>query len=284
MHTVSRSFGKKFIKLNPVGGIGTVYRNSYENKTVKNQKILKKFNLKRSKTFFDDKNRRSTSNRQVGIWPNGVEILSPTLFDENIYYGRLDSIEVTNQGEDYDVINPPELDILDFQGSGCVLHVNLSGAVKEVKVIRSGIGYSKKPEIKITGGNGSGCVLESNLVKTRVVLQFKPTQPGIDIGANTINLSVNHNFQIGEEVIYNNNKNTNVGGLVGDSHYYVSIVDNTTVKLHSSSLDAISGINTVNITGISSGFHALETLTVKNTISTIYVKETGEGYSNSISQ
>jgi len=273
-------FGKKFIKLNPVGGIGTVYRNSYENKTVKNQKILKKFNLKRSKTFFDDKNRRSTSNRQVGILANGVEILSPTLFDENVYYGRLDSIEVTNQGEDYDVINPPELDILDSQGSGCKAHVNLSGAVKEVKVIRSGIGYSKKPEIKITGGNGSGCVLESNLVKTRVVLQFKPTQPGIDIGANTINLSVNHNFQIGEEVIYNNNKNNNVGGLVGDSHYYVSIVDNTTVKLHSSSLDAISGINTVNITGISSGFHALETLTVKNTISTIYVKEAGEGYSN----
>ena len=37
--------------------------------------------------------------------------------------------------------------------------------------------------------------------------------------------------------------------------------------------DATSGINTISITGISSGFHAIESLTVKNTISTVYVKE-----------
>ena len=211
---------------------------------------------------------------------NGVEILSPTLFDENVYYGRLTDIEVTNSGQDYDVINPPELEIIDSQGSGCKAHVNLSGSVEEIKVLKAGIGYATKPEISITGGNGTGCVLESNLVKTRTVLQFKPTQPGIDIAANTINFGENHNFQVGEEVIYNSNKNTDIGGLVGDSHYYVSTPTTQIVKLHSTPQDAVAGINAIDITAVSTGFHAIESLTVKNTISTIYVKEKGQGYSN----
>ena len=67
---------------------------------------------------------------------NGAEVLSPTLFDENVYYGRLSDIEVTNSGEDYDVINPPELEIVDSQGTGCKAHVNVSGSVQEIKVLK----------------------------------------------------------------------------------------------------------------------------------------------------
>ena len=275
------SFGNKHVSFTPNGGVvGTLYRASYENKTIQNQKLFKKFGLEKQKTFFDDKNRRSTDNRYIGMLGNGVEILSPTLFDENVYYGRLTDIEVTNSGQDYDVINPPELEIVDPQGSGCKAHVNLSGSVQEIKVLKAGVGYATKPEISITGGNGTGCVLESNLVKTRTVLQFKPTQPGIDIAANTINFGENHNLQVGEEVIYNSNKNTDIGGLVGDSHYYVSTPTTQIVKLHSTPQDAVAGINAIDITAVSTGFHAIESLTVKNTISTIYVKERGQGYSN----
>ena len=275
------SFGNKHVSVTPNGGVvGTLYRASYENKTIQNQKLFKKFGLEKQKTFFDDKNRRSTDNRYIGMLGNGVEILSPTLFDENVYYGRLTDIEVTNSGQDYDVINPPELEIVDSQGSGCKAHVNLSGSVQEIKVLKAGVGYATKPEISITGGNGTGCVLESNLIKTRTVLQFKPTQPGIDIAANTINFGENHNFQVGEEVIYNSNKNTDIGGLVGDSHYYVSTPTTKIVKLHSTPQDAVAGINAIDITAVSTGFHAIESLTVKNTISTIYVKEQGQGYSN----
>ena len=275
------SFGNKHVSFTPNGGsVGQLFRASYENKEIKNQKLFKKFSLKEEKTFFDDKNRRSTDNKYIGMLGNGVEILSPTLFDENVYYGRLTDIEVTNSGEDYDVINPPELEVVDSQGSGCKAHVNVSGSVQEIKVLKAGVGYATKPEISIKGGNGTGCVLESNLVKTRTVLQFKPTQPGIDIAANTINFGENHNLQIGEEVIYNSNKNSNIGGLVGDAHYYVSTPTSQIIKLHSTPQDATSGINTISITGISSGFHAIESLTVKNTISTVYVKEKGEGYSN----
>ena len=139
-----------------------------------------------------------------------------------------------------------QLEIIDSQGSGCKpSYVNLSGSVQEIKVLKTGVGYASKPEISITGGNGTGCVLESNLVKTRTVLQFKPTQPGIDIAANTINFGENHNFQVGEEVIYNSNKNTDIGGLVGDSHYYVSTPTTQIVKLHSTPQDVAAGINAI---------------------------------------
>ena len=275
------SFGNKHVSFTPNGGVvGTLFIASYENKELKNQKLFKKFTLSEEKTFFDDKNRRSTDNCYVGMLNNGVEILSPTLFDENVYYGRISDIRVTNSGELYDVINPPELEVLDSQGSGCKSRVNVSGSVREIKVLKAGVGYATKPDISISGGNGTGCVLESNLVKTRTVLQFKPTQPGIDIAANTINIGENHNLQVGEEVIYNSNKNDNIGGLVGDAHYYVSTPTVQIVKLHSTPQDAVAGINTVDITAVSSGFHAIESLTVKNTISAIYVKERGEGYSN----
>jgi len=275
------SFGNKHIAFTPNGGVvGNIYRSSYENRTIKNQKLFKKFGLKRSKSFFDDKNRRSTENRQVGLLANGVEILSPTLFDENVYHGPITSIEVTNSGKNYDVINPPKLEIVDSQGSGCKGIVNVSGSVEEVKVVKPGIGYATKPDISITGGNGVGCVLESNLVKSRTILKFKPNQPNIDIAADLISFDDDHNLQLGEEVIYNANGNTSIGGLVSDAHYYVATPTSKVVKLHSSPQDAVAGINTVNITAISSGSHAIETLTVKNTISTIYVKEKGSGYSN----
>ena len=185
--------------------VGNIYRSSYENRTIKNQKLFKKFGLKRSKSFFDDKNRRSTENRQIGLLANGVEILSPTLFDENVYHGPITSIEVTNSGKNYDVINPPKLEIVDSQGSGCKGIVNVSGSVEEIKVVKPGIGYATKPDISITGGNGVGCVLESNLVKSRTILKFKPNQPNIDIAADLISFDDDHNLQLGEEVIYNAN-------------------------------------------------------------------------------
>jgi hypothetical protein len=61
-------------------------------------------------------NERTTFNRELGMLINGVELLSPTLFDENIYYGGLSSIEVTNPGEEYDVIESPPIEVRDEVG------------------------------------------------------------------------------------------------------------------------------------------------------------------------
>jgi hypothetical protein len=272
-------FSKKYITVNPGITSDSIFKSGYENKLLKNQKIFKKFNLEKELTIFDDKNRRTTNNKEIGLLVNGVELLSPTLFDENIYYGDLISVEVTNNGKGYDVVNPPPIEIKDEIGTGAKGHVNISGEVKDVKVITPGIGYQSKPKITITGGNGTGCILESNLVKGKIGVGFKP-QTSVSLISNTITFLNDHYLDDGEEVIYDSFGNSNVGGLVSKSHYFVGVTSSNIVKLYNSREDAINKVNEIDIVGISSGFHKIETLNTKNTITKVYVKEKGSGYSN----
>lgn len=278
-YSKSDVYSKKYLEVSSGISSDLVYKFGYQNKNIKNQKLLKKFFIGNRFSSFDDKNNRTTNNREIGILVNGVEILSPTLFDENCYYGKLVSIDVTNSGRDYDVVNPPSIEILDDSGIGAKAHVNIIGQVKSVKVVSPGIGYQSKPKITISGGNGKGCVLESNLIKSRISVGFKP-ETSLDLLNNTITFSSNHNFDDGEEVIYNSKGNSNVLGLVDGSHYFVGIVSSKIIKLYNKFQDSINKQNEVNIVGISSGFHSIETLTSKNTITQVYVKESGSGYSN----
>lgn len=110
-------FTKKYIITNSGITSDSVWKFGYQNKTLQHQKLLKKFNLNKNIFVFDDKNKRTTNNREIGLLVNGVEVLSPTLFDENVFYGKLISIENTNGGSGYDVINPPQLQIRDEFGT-----------------------------------------------------------------------------------------------------------------------------------------------------------------------
>jgi hypothetical protein len=279
-YSKSDVFSKKYI--NVVSGItsDSIVKNEYENKTLKNQKLLKKFPVrKNTEQLFDDPNKRTTNNKSIGILVNGVEILSPTLFDENLYYGALESIEVTNSGNDYDIVNPPPIEILDDTGNFAKAHVNLSGSIRRIKIISPGIGYQTKPKITITGGNGRGCSLESNLVSSRIRFGFK-SDSSVSIANNTITFSNRVLFDDGEEVVYDSNTNNGIPGLVDGAHYNVGIIDDFTIKLFTNEKDAVDKTNEIDIVGISSGFHYFSTLKNKNTITEIYVKDPGSGYSN----
>ena len=147
----------------------------------------------------------------------------------------------------------------------------------DVKLLSPGIGYQSKPKITLTGGNGSGAVLESNLVKKRIISNFKATS----INSNIINFSQNHNIDNFEEVFYNNNSNTSISPLINGASYFVGVTSITQIKLYNTKNDSISGINTISISGIGySGVHNLTTVNSKNTITKIYVKNKGSGYSN----
>ena len=163
-------FAKKYIAVRTNTTGQYIYKSGWENKTLKNQKILRKYPFIKEKTLFDDPNKREVNNRAIGLMANGVELFPPTVFDEQIFHGNITSIKVTNPGEGYDVITGPPLVINDQQGSGAVGHANISGSFREVKLITPGIGYQEKPKITVSGGNGSGAVLESNLVKGRILL------------------------------------------------------------------------------------------------------------------
>jgi hypothetical protein len=278
-YSKSDIFSKKYVTITSPVTDDIIYKAGYQNKTLKHQKLLKKIPLKGTKLLFDDLNKRTTFNREIGMLINGVEILSPTLFDENIYYGAISSIEVTNSGKDYDVIDVPPIELKDETGIGVKAHVNIVGSVKEVKILNAGYGYQEKPKITITGGNGKGCILESNFVSSQVSAGFK-ADLNVSPADNTIQFLNKTPFEDGEEVIYDSNKNNNILGIVNSSTYFVGILTDNKVKLFNTKTDALQKINEIDIVGVSSGFHFITTLKNKNTFTKIYVKNPGEGYSN----
>ena len=272
-------FSQKYIKVSEGITSDIIYKSGYENKTLTHQKLLKKFPFDSSRSLFDDLNKRTTFNRELGMLVNGVEILSPTLFDENIYYGALTDIEVTNSGEEYDVIDVPEIEIIDEQGGLAKAHPNISGKVSEIKILNAGYGYQEKPKITIEGGNGVGCALESNLVTTKVSAGFK-ADVNVDTPSNVITFLSTIPFEDGEEIVYDSNKNTDLPGIVNSSTYYVGRLTDTTIKLFNTKPDALRKTNEIDIVGVSSGFHFITTLKNKNTFTKIYVTDPGSGYSN----
>jgi len=272
-------FSKKYITTTIPITNDILFTSGYQDKTIKHQKLLKKFPFNRIKAAFDDLNERTTFNRELGLLNNGVELLSPTLFDENIYYGTVSSINVTNKGQDYDLIDVPPIVVNDDTGSGCKAHVNLSGTVREIKILNAGYGYQDKPKITIIGGNGRGCVLESNFVNTQISAGFKADLNVIP-AANTIQFLNTVPFEDGEQIIYDSNNNSNILGIVNGSTYFVGILTDNKIKLFNNRIDALQKTSEIDIIGISSGFHFIRTLKNKNTFTKIYVKDPGEGYSN----
>lgn len=273
-------YSKKYLNVNL--GITSDYfvKQDFENKVLKDQKIFKKFNYVKGDNLLTEIKSRTTNNKKVGILINGVEIYSPTLFDENIYYGKLDSISITNNGSGYDVINPPELEITDTSGSGASGFLNIVGSLSEVKIISPGIGYQQKPKIQLIGGNGSGAIIESNLVKSQINSGFKGDGLGVNPTTDTISFLSKHNFDDGEQVIYNPNGNSQITPLKENAIYYVGVINNKQIRLYENSSDAFKKENNINLVGISSGFHYFKTVNSKNTITKVYVKNPGSGYSN----
>jgi len=278
-YSKSDIFSEKYIQT--LSGITSAFviKSGYENKTLNHQKLLKKISLNTIKNDFVDKNKRTTNNREIGVLINGVEILSPTVFDENIFYGELDSIEITNPGTNYDVVNPPTLEITDQQGSGAKAFPIVEGDVKIVKIISPGVGYKTNPNIKLIGGNGTGCILESNLITIKISNTFNG-KSNVNTINNTIEFYEKVLFNDTEEVIYNSRGNSNIPGLVNGSNYYIGVVSDRVIKLYNNRIDAINKENEINIIGISFGTQSIDSLTNKNTITEIYVKNPGKGYSN----
>lgn len=286
-YSKSNLFAGKYIQTNVNTENGSLVRLDFENKSLVHQKLLRKFNLGNKGIEIDSLEKRSTTNKPIGMLINGVELYSPTLYNQNIYYGKLDSVEVYNKGSGYDVINAPQIEINDYidsieYGSGAKAHLNLTGSIKEVKIIRPGVGYSRKPKITISGGNGVGARLETNLVKSRIVSGFRADNSGIgvDLTTNTITFIGNHNFDDGEIVEYSNNSNNDLTPLTNNSQYYVGVINQTQLKLYSRKVDADNKNNPIDLTAFATGLQYFKSLNSKNTITKVYVVDEGVGYSN----
>ena len=71
-----------------------------------------------------------------------------------------------------------------------------------------------------------------------------------------------------------------VGGLTTNTSYFVSQVGLTTIRLHPTQADAVSGINTIVLSSIGSGVQFFKAVKNKKIIESITVISSGEGYQN----
>ena len=278
---------------NGLGGKHSFILDRHENEQLSSNNILRKIPLN-GPVLSKSKDIRNIGN--VGILIDGVEISSPDSRD-SIYFGPLDKFEVLNGGRDYDVINPPEIEIGSGTSTALVEPV-IVGSVKEVLVDPQSFDVDNVLSVTLTGGNGSGCELRPVFgERFREVLfdsRALSLGGGVDITDETITFLDNHNFVNGQAVIYNSNGNDSISigdafdptntitGTLGNSdQYFVKVINPSTIKLHTNEGDALAGINTIGFSTATtaSGIHKFRTLS-KSNLRKIVVLNSGSGYTH----
>ena len=240
------------------------------------QKIIRKISDPVTNT--DD---HTTVPGTTGILVNGVEILNYKSSDA-VFYGPIQTVDVTNSGENYDIINPPILQANGSVGTGLSAYCEVEGSLERIEVIDGGFDYVETPIVNITGGNGSGAVARPVLKTVTHSVDFNSTVSGssVNLTNDTIAFSSYHKFRDGELIIYQTNGQTSVGGMTTGAQYYVSVQDEYTVKVHKTYTDAIDVTNPVNLTSYGVGNHTFRCTNSKKIISAISVVSSGNGYSN----
>ena len=224
-----------------------------------------------------------TSPGATGILINGVEILNYKSKDL-IHTGKVEKIEVTSPGNGFDIINPPVLKVEDAVGSGATGFLAVSGSLRELQIIDRGFDFTDTPIVSITGGNGrdARALVNTKLISHSVEFFSDSNSAKVSTGAtiSTIGFSTYHKFRNGEQLVYKPNAQRVVGGLSTNSTYFAQVVDATTIKLHDTLEQAITGINTVVLSSHGIGKHTLECASQKLVIDSINIVDNGTGYEN----
>ena len=250
---------------------------TFKGKTLESQKLYRKLS-----DPTNDGNKTPTPSGFTGILINGVEVLNYKSNDF-CYYGQLEDINVITTGDEYDVINPPDLIIEDSVGTGATGKASLSGSLREIKIIDPGFDYVDQPIVTITGGNGEGALASVSLKSIPHFAEFN-SENSIDVGigttVSTLHFPSAHKFRNIEKVTYNPQAQTAISGLTTNTVYYARVVDTQTVKLHYNEADALAGIGTVTLLALGEGTQRLVSYNPKNIIESINVVNGGQNYQN----
>ena len=167
-------------------------------------------------------------------------------------------------------------------GSGCVIYPNVVGNLKRLDILYQGFNYVGTPKIFINGGNGQGAIAEPIMESFSYTAEFIPSSSSLNLTDNIIGFSTYHNFENFEEVTYENAPNQVIQGLQPQSRYVVNVVDSFNIKLFKSIEDAVSGINTIQISSTSLGIHGFKSVKNKSKIGSINIISPGSGYQNKL--
>ena len=269
----------------------TFILNSQKSGQIGAQKLIKKFPLTPNLSNGIDE---PTPVGEIGMLVNGVEITNYKTNDK-VYFGPLSSIDVLNGGEDFDVINLPNITVSAGIGTTALVQPVASGKIVDVFVDPQDFDIDKVISLSVTGGNGSGCVLEP-ITGTRFREKLFSAQPSDGGGAgittitpdnkiSTIIFPSNHNFINGEPIIYDSNLNPEIivgvgtDTLVNGATYYPQFINSKSIRLYESSSDLSAGIGTIAFHKESTGTHIFK-VGIKNTLLDIKVIDGGENYTN----
>ena len=275
-------FNSKFISLdNSIGVLNSIIKPfDFSGKTLEPQKILRKISEPLNNGTLTETNPGLT-----GMFINGVELLNYKGKDV-IKYGKIESVDVLSEGSNIDVINPPNLIISDSVGTGATGYAAVSGSLREIRIIDPGFDYLNAPTIKIEGGNGSGAIAQANMKLINHEVEFladlisNRVAIGTASNQSRIGFTTYHKFRNAEQVLYQTKNQDGISGIVTNSAYYVSVLDDVTIRLHKNESDAISGINTVFLTNHGVGKHSFRSINKRSIISSIDVINGGSGYEN----
>jgi hypothetical protein len=254
-----------------------LYLYKFYGKSLQSQELIRKIS-----NPIDDGKLYPNNPGTVGIFKNGVEILSYRSND-NIYYGKMKGISVSSGGNgDYDVINPPIIHINDAVGSGATGVCHVKGSLSRIDIIDGGFDFIEDPKVSIFGGNGEGAKAKCNMSAVFQISKFNSGSDYdfVDLDNNTIGFSTYHRFRQLEKAIYLTEDQTPIGNLVPGSIYYLKTVDPLTVQVHNNYDDAFVGINTINLSTNGSGLHKFQSVEKKKIISSIEILSPGKNYTN----
>lgn len=249
--------------------------------TIGAQKLLRKFVVPE---YSETKN--ETIQGGVGLFVNGVEIYSYKSTDK-VFYGPIQSVNVLNEGSNFDVINPPRLSVYQdgHTGAGSSVVAHVSGTIQEILVDTEGLDYTSTPTVYISGGNGSATA-EAKMKLVAHQVDFDSTSTGgiVDTVTDKITFPEAHGFKHGEEIIYNTRGTTPIGlgttpgTLVNGSSYFVIKNNDYTISLAETRQKALVGIATLDITSNGQGFHAFSTKERRLKVDKVYIIENGTFY------
>ena len=263
---------------------------SQRSNKISGQKILKKFKLNPD---LGSNGTHQTLPGAIGMLKNGVEIYNFKTNDK-IYYGPIENVDVLNGGSEFDVINPP---LLELSYGSALIQPVIIGSVKKIFVDPQDFDIDVIVSIALTGGNGSGASFEPIIEKYVRELEFDARSisngGGLDVNNDRISFASTHSLVNGQPIVYDRNFNSAIGvgtfngsnldqskTLISGATYYTKVVNDRTIELYQSLSDYTVGINTVGFTTTgNSGIQKFKT-EPKNKLTGISVINNGSGYAN----
>ena len=274
----------------PNSGIGThtFILNSQVETDLGIQKLLRKFPLEKN---IENGSGTLTVPGTTGMLINGVEINNYKSKDV-IYYGPIEDVDILSGGENFDVINPPLIEVSTGIGTTAKIQPVISGSFEKVYVDTQNYNIDRIVSIDISGGNGNGAVIEPVIIEKPREVLFNADEfssgGGVSETTNQIVFLTDHNFFNGQEIIYNPLGNNPIAiGTIGNninlptnSTYFVGVTNNKAIKLYNNLSDQQSDTNVVGIYSGSVGSHKFSTLSSSKQISYVKIIDKGEGYTN----